>query len=433
MPLTKYPQFGDDLGVSAMSLTDTAIKNAKAKAKPYKLADEKGLHLLVQPSGGQLWRMKYRADGADDQGKPKRVEKLLSFGSYPEVTLKSARALRDEARKQLAMGVDPGQIRREAKLATVLGAANNFGAVAEEYIARMGQEGRAEATINKVRWLSALLTPAIGSRPVAEVTPHELLAVLKKVELSGKRETANRMRSFASRVFRYAVSTARASNDPAHMLLGALTAPKVKHHAAIVDPKALGELLRAIDAYQGQPATLYALRLAPHIFQRPGEVRQMQWSEVDFDNAVWAIPASRMKMREAHHVPLSKQSLSILRDVQALTGRGVLVFPSIRSSSRPMSENTINAALRRLGYSGDEMTAHGFRSTASSLLNESGKWNPDAIERALSHREGNQVRAAYHRSIYWPERVQMAQWWSDHLDTLREGGKVVVFPTTAIA
>jgi integrase len=416
-----------------MALTDTAIKNAKPKTRPYKLADEKGLHLLVQPSGGLLWRMKYRADGSDDQGQPKRVEKLLSFGRYPEVTLKGARALRDDARKKLAEGHDPGQIKKVAKIASVLGAANSFAAVAEEYIRRMEQEGRAEATMNKVRWLSALLMPAIGSRPVAEVTPHELLVVLKKVEQAGKRETASRMRSFASRVFRYAVATARASNDPAHMLLGALVPPKVTHHAAITDPKALGELLRAIEGYQGQPATVFALRLAPHIFQRPGEVRQMEWAEVDFDKAVWTVPAARMKMREAHHVPLSRQAVAILRDIYALTGRGRLVFPSIRSTSRPMSENTVNAALRRLGYESNQMTAHGFRSTASSLLNESGKWNPDAIERALAHRESNQVRAAYHRSVYWPERVQMAQWWSDHLDLLRLGAEVVRFPTGAVA
>ena len=411
-----------------MPLTDTAIKNAKPRAKPYKLADERGLHLLVQPKGGRLWRMKYRVDGADSQGQPKRIERLLSFGSYPEVSLKSARDLRDEARKRIAEGVDPGQLKREAKIASALGASNSFGAVAEDYIRRMEQEGRAEATLKKVRWLSALLKPVIGARPVAEVTPHELLAILKKVEQSGKRETAGRLRSFASRVFRYAVATARASDDPAHMLLGALVPPKAKHHAAITDPKALGELLRAIDGYRGQPATLFALRLAPHVFQRPGEVRQMEWSEVDFERAVWTIPAQRMKMREVHTVPLSSQAIGILRDAQALTGSGKFVFPSIRSRTRPMSENTINAALRRLGYEAGEMTAHGFRSTASSLLNESGKWNPDAIERALAHRESNQVRAAYHRSAYWTERVQMAQWWSDHLDVLRQGASVIPFP-----
>lgn len=414
-----------------MALTDTAIKNAKPRAKPYKLADEKGLHLLVNPTGGLLWRMKYRADGSDDQGKPKRIEKLLSLGSYPEISLKAARSLRDDARRQLADGVDPGLAKKKAKLAATLGAANSFGALSKEYIARMESEERAEATLAKVRWLNTLLMPAIGSRPVADITPHELLAVLKRVEQAGKRETANRLRSFASRVFRYAVATARASNDPAQMLMGALTQPKVRHHAAITDPKKLGELLRALDGYQGQPATLLALRLTPHIFQRPGEVRQMEWAEVDFEKHVWTIPAARMKMRESHHVPLSMQALAILRDMQARTGNGRYVFPSIRSSSRPMSENTVNGALRRLGYGSDEMTAHGFRSTASSLLNESGKWNPDAIERALAHREGNQVRAAYHRSIYWPERVQMAQWWSDHLDMLRMGAAILKLPMKA--
>jgi integrase len=410
-----------------MRLTDTAIRNAKPGAKPYKLADERGLHLLIQPQGGRLWRMKYRVNGADSEGLPKRIERLLSFGSYPEVSLKSARELRDEARKRLAEGIDPSQLKRDTKIASALGASNSFGAIADEYILRMEQEDRAEATLKKVRWLCALLRPAIGARPVAEVTPQELLAVLKKIEQSGKRETAGRLRSFASRVFRYAVATARASNDPAHMLIGALIPPKTKHHAAITEPKALGELLRAIDGYRGQPATLFALRLAPHVFQRPGEVRQMEWSEVDFEKAVWTIPADRMKMREVHSVPLSSQALGILKDAKALTGSGRFVFPSIRSTTRPMSENTINAALRRLGYEAGEMTAHGFRSTASSLLNESGRWNPDAIERALAHREGNQVRAAYHRSVYWNERVQMAQWWSDHLDKLRQGGEVVSF------
>lgn len=409
-----------------MALTNTAIKSARPRATPYKLADEKGLHLLVQPSGSMLWRMKYRVDGTTDDGQPKRVEKLLSFGGHPEISLKDARALRDEARRQLAEGVDPGQVKKEARIAASLGAANSFAAVAEEYIGRMEQEGRAPATMDKTRWLFAQWPAAIGARPVAEVAPHELLVVLKKVEQSGRRETALRMRSFASRVFRYAVATARASNDPAQVLQGALLPAIVKHHAALIDPKSVGELLRATDGYQGQPATIHALRLTPHIFQRPGEVRQMEWSDIDFDKAVWSITAERMKTRrEPHHIPLSTQALAILREMQTLTGRGRYVFPSIRSASRPMSENTINGALRRLGYTGDEMTAHGFRTTASSLLNESGKWNPDAIERALSHSDGNKVRGIYNRSAYWAERVQMAQWWSDYLDTLKTGAENV--------
>lgn len=393
-----------------MSLTDTAVRKAKAKAKDWKLADERGLYLLVTAGGSKLWRFKYRYNGK---------EKKLAFGRYPDLTLRDARARRDAARTRLEEGVDPGQMKKDARIATMLGVSNTFDAIADEYILKMEQEGRAAQTLAKVRWLHALLSPAIGSRPVADITPHELLAVLKKIEALGKRETAGRMRSFASRVFRYAVATARTTQDPAHLLLGALIPPTPRNHAAITDPKTLGALLRAIDGFSGQPATLFALRLTPHIFQRPGEIRQMEWSEIDFDKAVWSIPAARMKQREAHRVPLSKQALAALRDQQALSGNGKFVFPSIRSASRPMSENTINGALRRLGYGSDEMTAHGFRSTASSLLNESGLWNPDAIERALAHSDANKVRAAYHRSTYWDERVRMAQWWSDFLDKLR--------------
>jgi integrase len=270
-----------------------------------------------------------------------------------------------------------------------------------------------------------LLKPSIGKCPIADITPQELLAALKKIETAGHKETARRLRSFASRVFRYAVATGRASNDPAQPLRGALVAPIAKHYSAITDETELGKLLRAMEGYNGEPVTLAALRLTPHVFQRPGEIRQMQWSEVNFDDGVWTIPAARMKQRKPHSVPLSAQSLKILREIEEITGRGPYVFPSLRSHERPMSENTVNGALRRLGYSGSEMTAHGFRSTASSLLNECGRWNPDAIERALSHAESNQVRAAYHRSAYWDERVSMAQWWSDYLDRLREGGQVV--------
>lgn len=289
----------------------------------------------------------------------------------------------------------------------------------------MEKEGRAEPTMVKARWFLALLKPSLGTRPIAEITPQELLAVLKRVESKGRRETARRLRSFASRVFRYAVATARAANDPAQPLTGALIAPITTHHAAITDGKALGALLRAIDGYTGQPSTLFALRLSPHLFQRPGEVRQMKWADVDFDNAVWTIPAEVMKQRQPHHVPLSSKALAILHQAQELSGDGIYVFPAIGTKGRPLSENTINASLRRLGYGGTEMTAHGFRGTASSLLNESGLWNPDAIERALSHREANQVRAAYHRSSYWEERVRMAQWWSDYLDSLKQGAQVI--------
>jgi integrase len=209
------------------------------------------------------------------------------------------------------------------------------------------------------------------------------------------------------------------------MLRGALLAPVVKHHAAIIEPKEIGALLRAIDGYEGQISTIYALKLTPLIFQRPGEVRKARWQDIDLDNAVWSIPAEVMKKREPHHVPLSTQAVALLKEIQTLTGNGEFVFPSIRTRKRPISENTINGALRRLGYTGDEMTAHGFRTMASSLLNESGKWNPDAIERALSHAEKNQVRRAYNRTAYWDERVAMAQWWSDFLDTLKTGADII--------
>lgn len=399
-----------------MALNDTLIRNARPREKDWKLTDEKGLYLLVTKQGTKLWRLKYRSLG---------VERKLSLGKYPEVGLKDARRQRDEARRRLAEGGDPSRDKRVAKAAAKLGIENSFEALASEYIGKVAEEGLADATLQKARWFASLLRPGIGKLPIAEITPQELLATLKKVEAAGHRETARRLRSFASRVFRYAVATGRASNDPAQPLRGALIAPIARHYAAITDRTELGGLLRAIEAYQGEPVTLAALRLTPHLFQRPGEVRQMQWAELDFEKAIWAIPAARMKQRQPHTVPLSRQALVILNEIKGLTGRGKYVFPSVRSGERPMSENTINGALRRLGYSGSEMTAHGFRSTASSLLNESGKWNPDAVERALAHREANQVRAAYHRSSYWDERVLMAQWWGDYLDSLRDGAEII--------
>lgn len=377
-----------------------------------------GLYLLVKPSGSKLWQMKIRADGK---------EKKLSFGKYPTVTLKDARAKRDEAKRMLFQGVDPARKKQQDKQAAKQSASNSFEVMAAEYMAKMEKEGRAEATLVKARWLLAQMQPGLGKLPIAEITPPELLRVLKKVEESGKRETARRMRSFASRVFRYGVATGRCQHDPAGVLRGALVVPVVQHHAAIVDPVRLGELLRAIDGYQGQPAAYMALRLTPHVFQRPGEVRQMRWSEIDLENAVWAIPAGRMKQRQPHHVPLSRQSVELLTEMRGLSNHSEFVFPSVRTPKRPMSENTVNGALRRLGYGGDEMTAHGFRTTASSLLNESGKWNPDAIEQALSHADKNTIRSIYNRSSYWHERVEMVQWWSDYLDSLRARGEVIEF------
>lgn len=407
-----------------MALNDILIRAAKPREKDWKLADERGLYLLITPKGSKLWRVKFRINGK---------EKKLSLGAYPDLSLKDARRLRDQARSAKAGGVDPAKEKQEIKRTAKQGADNSFAVVAEEYIEKMVKEGLADATISKARWFLQLLKPSVGRIPIADIQPQDLFSALKKIEKAGHRETAKRLRSFSSRVFRYAVATARATTDPAQTLRGALASPIVKHYAAITDPVTLGELLRAIDGYSGEPATMAALQLTPHVFQRPGEVRQMRWSEVDLDKGIWTIPAERMKQRQAHAVPLSRQSVAILTGMLGLTGHGIFVFPSVRTRERPMSENTINGALRRLGYSGSEMTAHGFRSTASTLLNESGKWNPDAIERALSHAEKNQVRAAYNRGSYWNERVEMAQWWSDYLDMLMADGKVIKFGSCATA
>jgi len=395
-----------------MALTDTAIRQAKHGAKPIKLADERGLYLQLRPSGGKLWRMKYRFDGK---------EKQLSLGIYPDVSLKEARRRRDEARGKLADGVDPSAERRAVNDSKREAARNTFRTVAEDYLDKIEREGRAAVTIGKSRWLYALMDGDLGSRPIAEIRPAELLATLQKVEAKGNLETARRMRSLAGRIFRYGVATSRADSDPTALLKGALATPKVKHHSAILEPSAVGGLLRAIDGFQGQPLTCLALKLTPHVFVRPGELRRAEWSEFDLGNAIWTIPADKMKMRDPHVVPLSTQAIELLRSAEALSKDQRYVFSSLYPGNRPMSENTINAALRRLGYSGGEMTAHGFRAMASTLLNESGKWSADAIERALAHKDGNAVRGVYHRGKHWAERVQMAQWWSDYLDDLRGG------------
>lgn len=398
-----------------MALTDTAIRNAKPREKPYKVADSQGLYLLVNPRGSKLWRVKYRMNG---------VERKLAIGSYPEITLAEARAARDAARRQLAHAIDPNVAKRQARIEACLRAGSSFASVAEELIEKKAREGLTQATLDKQRWLLKLLGNEFGKRPVADITPQELLHELRKHERRGRLETAKQVRSFASRVFRYAAATARAERDPAQLLLGALISPRVKHFASITDPTAFGALLRAIEDYEGDPAVMHALRLTPHVFQRPGEIRQMEWTEVDSEKAVWTIPFGKMKMRQPHSVPLSRQALAILNDMRSLSGSGRYVFPSIRTRTRPISDNTINAALRRMGYTKDQMTAHGFRTSASSLLNESGKWNPDAIERALAHMITGSVRRIYNQSAYWPERVEMAQWWSDFLDRLRDGGNV---------
>lgn len=399
-----------------MALTDSAIRAAKSKEKHYKLADSGGLYLLVTTAGGKLWRFKYRAHG---------VERKLALGKYPDVSLGAARKARDEARAKAGAGNDPAAEKRRERITAKLAAGTTFGAVALEYIGKAEREGRAPATITKLHWARGWLQPAIGHRPVDQVEPHELLAVLKKQEARDKLETARRTRAFASRVFRYAVATARAKADPAGLLVGSVASPKAKNLSAIVEPKRVADLLRAMDRYSGMPLTRLALVFSPHVFVRPGELRQAEWSEFDLDANVWRIPAARMKKRREHVVPLSRQSLEIIGKLRALTGNGQLVFPALGKRDRPMSENTVTAALRRLGFGAEEMTAHGFRAMASTLLNESGRWHPDAIERALGHRDGDQVRAAYHRGAHWDERVRMAQWWSDELDALRNTATIL--------
>jgi integrase len=340
------------------------------------------------------------------------------------VSLQEARERREAAKRLLAKGIDPSTQRRLDKQA--VGTSNTFKAVAEEVLAKLEKEGRADVTLTKQRWLLEFVYPSLGDCPIAEIAAPELLSVIRRVEARGRYETARRLRSTCGTVFRYAIATGRAERDPSADLRGALTSPKVKHRSAIVDPAGIGALLRATEGYDGHPLTKAALRLAPLVFVRPGELRRAEWSEFDLEAGEWRIPAAKMKMRRSHRVPLSRQALAILQDLQVITGGGRWLFPSTRSVSRPMSENTLNAALRRLGYGPDEMTTHGFRSTASTRLNEMGRWNPDAIERQLAHQEPDDVRRAYtHAAEYWPERVKMMQEWADYLDELREHGKVV--------
>lgn len=396
-------------------LTLRQIQSLRPRSKPYKIYDGNGLFLLIQPNGSRLWRFRYRLYGR---------ERRLSLGKFPQVGLRTARAKCHDARDQLAGGIDPGVAKRN-KRAAIVASTVTFRAIADEYIDKMKAEGKAPATLAKLRWFRDLLDPHIGSMPVGGVSPHDLLVALKLIERRGHHETAVRTRGFAGRIFRYAIATLRAEHNHAEVLRGALIVPTVTHRAAILDARHVGELLRAIQSYTGRPETRIALQLAPHVFLRPGELRAAEWSDIDFDTAVWTIPAARTKMRRPHAVPLSSQSLALLRELGTLNNPGHYLFPALHNWRQPICENNLNNALRRLGYDGDEMTAHGFRAMASTLLNESGLWHPDAIERALAHSDPDPVRAAYNRASHWAERVRMAQWWSDHLDDLRSAGNVI--------
>ena len=398
-----------------MPLTDTAVRTAKVTDKPYKLSDERGMFLLVNPNGSKWWRLKYRFLGK---------EKLLSLGVYPDVSLKDARVKREAARVILANGIDPS-VNRQTQLAAKLERSeNSFEVIAREWYSKNLPKWRESYSSKVMTRLEQDAFPWIGSRPIADITAQELLTVLRRIESRGAIEIAQRVRQTCGKVFRYGIATGRAERDIAADLKGALQTVNTKHHASITEPKAIGELLRAIDGFSGSPATKCALHLAPLVFVRPGELRHAEWAEINFETNEWRIPAAKMKMNTMHIVPLCTQAVAILKEIHPLTGHVRYVFPGVRTSDRPMSENTVNAALRRLGYTSDEMTGHGFRSMASTLLNEHG-WNRDAIERQLAHGERDSVRAAYNYAEHLPERRKMMQWWADYLDTLAAGGKVI--------
>lgn len=397
-------------------LTETAVKSAKPSAKISKLSDAGGLQLWLSPEGGKYWRFAYRFDGK---------QKVLALGIYPLVTLREARTARDAAKRDLAAGRDPNQQKKLNRLGAEAAATHTFKALTVEVLAKKAREGKAERTLGKLEWLLGLATPDLGPRPISAITAPEVLAVLRQVEGRGRLETATRLRAVIGEVFRYAIATGKAETDPTFALRGALTTPTTIHRAAIVEAVPFGGLLRAIDTYEGTPEVRAALQLLALTFVRPGELRNAAWSEFDLEAGLWIIPAGRMKMKRAHRIPLAPQAVAVLKGVHAVTGRAALLFPSVRSPARCMSENTINAALRRLGYGKDEMTGHGFRAAACSLLNESGKWNADAIEAQLAHVENNSIRRAYARADFWEERVAMMAYWADRLDAMRRGAEVI--------
>ncbi len=391
-----------------MPLQAITIRNAKPKEKAYKLADEKGLYLLVNPNGGKFWKLKYRFAGK---------EKKLSLGAFPDVGLADARLSRDEARSNLRNGVDPSLLKKSKKRSAVLDSKNSFSAISYEWHTKSSHKWTPDHGRRILDCLEKDIFPWLGSRTITEITAPDLLSAIRRIESRGSIETAHRILQNCGRIFRYAIASGLAERDPSSDLRGALKTNKKKHFATITEPQKIGALIRAINSYEGYFITKCALKLAPLVFVRPGELRKAEWSEFNFDSFEWRIPAHKMKMRNVHIVPLSKQATEILLELRALTGDGKFVFPSVRSASRAMSENTINAGLRRLGYTKEEITGHGFRSMASTILNEQG-WNPDAIERQLAHAERNSIRAAYNYAQHLPERKKMMQHWADYLNGL---------------
>lgn len=409
------------------ALTATAIARTKPADTPVKLRDGGGLYLLIQPNGARWWRWDYRRPVTGKRN-------TLSLGTYPAVSLADARERHREARALLAAGADPGAQRKATKAADVARAANSLEVVARAYLAVKAGQRMPDTHARCVAWFETHVFPYLGGRPIAEIEALELLECLRRLERAGKLDTAERIRAELSAVFRYAIPLKLASSDPAHALRGALAKAHGRNFAAITAPDQIADLLHAIDGYTGDPVTLAALKLSPMLFQRPGELRQMEWAEVDMDAAEWRIPARKQKLTKAmkesprtpdHVVPLPAQAVTILRDLHGLTGHRPFVFPGKASpKTRCMSENTVRQALRRLGYGNEQMTPHGFRHMASTRLNEMG-WNPDAIERQLSHKDGNKIRGTYNQAQYLDERRKMMQAWTDYLDQLRTGSNVV--------
>ncbi|CAD9226692.1 Putative protein IntB [Burkholderia cenocepacia] len=406
-----------------MPLTDTTIRNTKPAEKPIKLFDGGGLFLLVMPAGQRYWRLKYRAAGK---------EKLLALGVYPEVTLAVARRKRDEARERLAAGIDPSEAKKAEKRTVRQNAENSFEAVAREWHAKYAPTWSENHGGRILRRLEVDAFPWIGGKPIADLAPPDVLDALRRVEKRGALETAHRLHANISQVCRYAVATGRAQRDVTADLRGALPPVQQEHMAALTDPKQVAELLRAIDGYQGTFPVICALRLAPLLFQRPGELRAAEWTELDLDTGIWEIPSDRMKRTKqgkasggAHIVPLSSQAVMVLRELHALTGSGRFLFPSVRTKDRPMSDNTINGALRRLGYDGDTMTGHGFRAMARTILDEVLGLPAAIIEAQLAHAVKDPLGRAYNRTAHLPQRREMMQQWADYLDRLKAGADVV--------
>jgi len=401
-----------------MPLNEMKVRNAKPKERFYKLTDSDGLYLHVTEKGGKLWRFRYRFGGK---------EKLLALGSYPEISLLDARHRRDEARRQIAHGIDPGVLRKAQKQAKTE-ETETFEVITREWHTKFTPTWTPGYADKLLSALMRDLFPWIGSRPIKDIKAPELLAVLRRIE-GRALETAHRMRGLLGQIFRYAVATGRAEHDPAADLRGALPQPKERHYPAIVDPKEVAPLLRAIDGYKGDFITKCALRLAPMLFCRPGELRQAEWSEINLNESVWNIPAEKMKMKQTHIVPLSSQAVAILTDLKPLTGTSRYVFPSLRTSKRPMSNNTVNAALRRMGYDKDTMTGHGFRAMARTILDEVLQVNPNVIEAQLAHKVPDRLGTAYNRTIHLAGRRQAMQLWADYLDGLKVGAVVIPFKT----